>query len=613
MKVSFITTYRGGDKYRLANLERVVSHISTEFPEWEIVVVEQDEESTLGTHTLLKKTNYIHAYNPGAFNKAWGMNVAFNQSSGDILVISDADMLIQAEDLERAVSACEKELDAVRPYSILIDMTGDETEQYMQHSELPDAPDKARGYDRVHVKESLCTAGGIYVISREFFERTGGMDERFSGWGGEDDAMSIKMQGMSSRVGVARNVTGWHLWHPRGGRYDHDRYEINRKLLQHYQQLGKNEIASLCRQQYADIGDTEKYRADQQKVTQTPLQTKPVSGLSAIISLFPENYGEIQLSGSNDYDRKFGVVISSCGRTEYLQQCLASLAKSDLSRAVICIVDETEASKVEVEGFTCFEGVDYPGHDIKQVKDGFDSILLAVGREPSCNLFNEHGWLKQEIQSPGLLKGMHPRHGLYVRNSYLDKNPGIADLLTEMASKKDTGAADVIRQFSIAGVPVIKVFKNMHRNMFDSLCRGWDCLGQMGCKYLVNLDADAVVETDWLARLESTFEHYNKEHSDSFFIVTGFNSASHNVVYKTEDYAVKKSAGGINFFFHNRVYSELVRPVLSNVNWDHVLSDKLARRKSSIVVTVPSVVQHIGEFGLWARPGSYDVADDFIG
>jgi len=613
MNVSFLTTFRDSDAQRLLNLKKVIRTICADFPEWEVIVVEQSEKATLTSQSFVKKIRYTHVYNPGPFNKSWGMNVAYKQSSGDILVVCDADMILQADDLQRAVNACEKELDAVRPYGRLIDMTEGETENYIQDKVLPDSPENGRGYDRGHIKESLCTAGGIYIITREFFVRTGGMDERFSGWGGEDDVMSIKLQRMSPRVAIARNATGWHMWHPRGERYDHDGYQLNRNLLQHYQQMDKNEISSLCRQQYTGIGDTEKYRAKKQQVAQAPLPSQPTPGLPAILRLFPEKYGEVQLSGPNEYDRKFGIVISSCGRSEYLKQCLASLTKSDLSRAVVCIVDETESRKIEVEGFTCFEGVDYPELDIKRVDHDLDSILLAIEREPSCNLFNDRGWLKRNIQSPSRLTVMHPRHGLYVRNSYLDENPDIADFLNEMASKKDTEAADIIRRFSIEDVPVVKVFKNIHRNMFDSLRSGWDCLEQMGCEYLVNLDADAVVGIDWLARLESTFEQYKKEKPGSPFIVTGFNSATHDVVYRSEEYALKKSAGGINIFFHNSLYSELVSPVLSSVDWDHVISETLARRNGLIVVTVPSVVQHVGEFGLWSRPWSYDVAEDFDG
>ena len=37
-------------------------------------------------------------------------------------------------------------------------------------------------------------AGGIFIIQREFFARAGGFDERFTGWGGEDDDMSNRIK-----------------------------------------------------------------------------------------------------------------------------------------------------------------------------------------------------------------------------------------------------------------------------------------------------------------------------------------------------------------------------------------------------------------------------------
>ncbi|HED13199.1 MAG TPA: glycosyltransferase [Gammaproteobacteria bacterium] len=265
LKISFLTTFRSSDEYRLANLETVISHISAEFPDWEIVVVEQDKKCTLARHPLAKKINYIDACNPGLFNKSWGMNVAFRHSSGDILVVSDADMIVSADDLQRAVRTCEKELDAVRPYGRLIDMTASETEDYLQGGKLPDVPEKTRGYDRGHASEALCMAGGIYILTREFFVRVGGMDERFYGWGGEDDAMSIKLQSMSPKVAIARMAKAWHLWHPGDNCYSHDHYQKNRQLLQQYKLLSKDELLELCRQLAKTIGNGSITRLSQKK------------------------------------------------------------------------------------------------------------------------------------------------------------------------------------------------------------------------------------------------------------------------------------------------------------------------------------------------------------
>jgi hypothetical protein len=86
------------------------------------------------------------------------------------------------------------------------------------------------------------------------------MDEHFCGWGGEDDAMSIKLQSLSSKVAIANNTLAWHLWHPRDTRYDHDDYQANKKWLQQYLQRDKAAIELLCQQQYPGIGKVGKYR-----------------------------------------------------------------------------------------------------------------------------------------------------------------------------------------------------------------------------------------------------------------------------------------------------------------------------------------------------------------
>ena len=328
--------------------------------------------------------------------------------------------------------------------------------------------------------------------------------------------------------------------------------------------------------------------------------------------LLPDSYGKVVLTGPVEYKRKFCIVIPSCGRLNYLKQCLTSLSKSDLSQATICIVDETEASKVKIDGFTSFEGVDSPDLDIRCVGPDFSALLSAVENEPACNLFNELGYLKYSIQTESGLECLYSRQALYVRNSYLDQHPGLKEHLDMISTKPDTETSEFISQFSIKDVPVIKLFKSVHYNMFDSMRVGWDMMSQFGCEYLVNLDADAIVNTQWLNRLQLIYDKYKKQHTDTQCILTGFNAASHDTVSIFDEYEIKKTVGGINLFFHRSLYHKIVRPELRDINWDHALSEKLASVNGSIVATVPSVVQHIGESGLWSRPGKFDVSIDFI-
>lgn len=72
--------------------------------------------------------------------------------------------------------------------------------------------------DPARIEFSLPSAhGGCFVILAEQYRLVGGMDERFEGWGYEDNAWFAAAR---SALGLPTHHAGvaWHLWHP------HERY-----------------------------------------------------------------------------------------------------------------------------------------------------------------------------------------------------------------------------------------------------------------------------------------------------------------------------------------------------------------------------------------------------
>lgn len=84
-------------------------------------------------------------------------------------------------------------------------------------------PDRAGGHGN----------GALYVVTPESWWAAGGQDERFSGWGGEDDQMIAAAQtliGLKRHVGVV-----WSLWHADECRdIGSERWAPNSKLAQRY-------------------------------------------------------------------------------------------------------------------------------------------------------------------------------------------------------------------------------------------------------------------------------------------------------------------------------------------------------------------------------------------
>jgi GT2 family glycosyltransferase len=104
-------------------------------------------------------------------------------------------------------------------------------------------------------------AGGIFVIGREPYLRLGGFDERFRGWGGEDDAMTIKLRRAGMRLAECGERPALHLSHPRGpeSTQGQPNYSSNRQLLADYEAYRDDELTRLCEVQRQVIGNPHKY------------------------------------------------------------------------------------------------------------------------------------------------------------------------------------------------------------------------------------------------------------------------------------------------------------------------------------------------------------------
>lgn len=164
-------------------------------------------------------------------------------------------------------------------------------------------------------------------------------------------------------------------------------------------------------------------------------------------------------------------------------------------------------------------------------------------------------------------------------------------------------------------MPNARVFKILRPRVSDfgvheCLRIGWDFLLQeCDCRYLANLDSDALVTNDWLTRLERLYAEQRAQRGP--LLVTGFNTRNHPVLSWQENYCLKATCGGINLFFDEPFYREIVRPALHASGWDWAVMRALHAAGYPLVCCRPSVVQHIGARGFNSSPKQHDFADDF--
>ncbi len=267
MQAAYLITYRADQcstsdesGHRRRNLETVLTWLQTIAPplQLDVIVVEQSSVPTL-TPDILSGARALHVYNAGPFNKSWGLNIAARYTSAPTLFFGDADMILP-EGLQAGADLLAQSIEVVKPYDRLIDLTDAQT-LALDDGELPLAQLQARGSaDRSHLGEHLVLAGGIFAIRASTFARMGGFDERFVGWGGEDNAMTLKIQRLRPSV-VQLEATALHLHHPRdpATMTAHQHYANNVALLEQYQQLPEAQLLRLFEIQKQMAGNPSKY------------------------------------------------------------------------------------------------------------------------------------------------------------------------------------------------------------------------------------------------------------------------------------------------------------------------------------------------------------------
>jgi predicted glycosyltransferase involved in capsule biosynthesis len=255
---SMILTVRATSEVRKRNLYHVLGWY-LKMQGWEVIVVEQDHAPQLDSTDWPYTVKRLFVKNSGPFNKGWGLNVGAKAANSDVLFFCDSDLLLAHSALKAASNLCHRAL-AVKPYDKLIDLNEFESEAILTthaepNFERSDAS-KVRGN-----RENLCFCGGAFFMHQSLFSVLGGFDERYLGWGAEDDAMTLKMHRMTDQLAALENRAAVHLWHERSvqSTFGNAHYPDNLKMLKDCAALPGESLRFLCDLQRQLMGNPGKY------------------------------------------------------------------------------------------------------------------------------------------------------------------------------------------------------------------------------------------------------------------------------------------------------------------------------------------------------------------
>lgn len=200
-----IIPFTGSD--RLPQLQCVMSSLWGQMcSSFEIIVVEESATVPLAADYIRKPATYIFLKRSpeAAYNKARMLNAGVVAAKGKHIVLHDADVLVPHSYLDEIRAILDNKWEAVCPLRYLFCL--DQSESHKVQSFL------SIGAVNTVADVMANFPGGSVAIRRGVFERLGGMDERFKGWGGEDTEFLRRMRTVHAFRGAF--LPGLHLWHP---------------------------------------------------------------------------------------------------------------------------------------------------------------------------------------------------------------------------------------------------------------------------------------------------------------------------------------------------------------------------------------------------------------
>lgn len=152
-------------------------------------------------------------HNDGPFNRAAAINQAVADAGDgwDVAVVADADSFAGRAQVASAVELAAETGQLTIAHSRFRALSKPMSDRVMDGFDGAWEPGVALTLNQTH--------SSIVAVPRALWDKVGGFDEGFNGWGGEDVAFKVACEVLGGGV---QRVDGdvWHLWHPEADRGD---------------------------------------------------------------------------------------------------------------------------------------------------------------------------------------------------------------------------------------------------------------------------------------------------------------------------------------------------------------------------------------------------------
>lgn len=364
-RISFIIGYRKSNSDRERSLNFVIGWLSAIFPEIEIIIVEQDQSPQLENQFSSNcKTFFI--YNPGPYNRGWGFNYGAKQTDKEVLFFSDSDMFMSEANYLKCFEAALIH-EAVCPEDV-------------KQKNVKITNTKSFSFIDLEKDRTVYTfSGGLVLFNRKAFEKIGGWDENFEGWGAEDNALDHVIKQKLNAVQLYLET--YHIDHERA-LFDgkkHPNYNKNLELSQQIEALQGKGLDNYVNENvrlFVQKGNPDKYKS------QADIRFKKLTA-----------------------EKTFVLAITTYNRLNYLKQLLESWKKTrnnNVTWKLIIADDGSDDGTIEFleSNFTGKPGMIVIKNERTGISHQFNTIVQILENEIfdmcfKCDddiLFLQKGW-----------------------------------------------------------------------------------------------------------------------------------------------------------------------------------------------------------------------------
>lgn len=166
------------------------------------------------------------------FNRSLAINNGFKQSTGEVIMVCDSDILCEKDSLQKSIQHIQnKKYKLVFPFTNIVYLNP----MASSNIKYRDVPVNFNPPNKDIARQTVYAVGGSFFCEREFYKKTRGHDERFKGWGSEDVCFFYAMiKVFGERCYVRTTYSALHLYHPSSNKMDDQHKKVSIDLYNRY-------------------------------------------------------------------------------------------------------------------------------------------------------------------------------------------------------------------------------------------------------------------------------------------------------------------------------------------------------------------------------------------